>query len=93
MQEFQIRISQDKKSYRMAVRQIKSTEQVQRFCVHAKDKEMYFEKRLLLKTGPWKITSTINCGIPDMETFNQIIGAIENYLKPKPPKSYNQKSW
>ena len=67
----------------MKVREIKSTEQVQRFCVHAKAKELYFEKRHALKSQPWKITSNVNCDIPSMEIFNEIVRQIEAYLHPK----------
>lgn len=67
----------------MKVREIKSTSQVQRFCVHAKAKELYFEKRHALKRQLWKITSNVNCNIPCMEIFNEIVRQIEEFLIPK----------
>lgn len=67
----------------MQVRVVKLTNQVARFCVHAKDKEIYIEKRHLEKRNPWKITSRVNCGLPSSDEFNEIIRQIEGYLTPK----------
>ena len=61
------------KRYQMQVRIIKETNQVIRFCIHAKHKELYIEKRVLEKTNQWKITSMVNCGIPSTEDFRDMM--------------------